>query len=217
MIDYLNINSLQNKLTDLKVILKYLSLDYFILSETKLDESFPNAQFNLDGYEIRARRDRNKFGGRLIEYVRKSLICKRIVKYEPKFNECICSEITFSKKKRVIFSIYRPPNVENLTDFFEEMTTSLTEVTSNYKNIIVMRDFNIDIKCKDVGSNNLSDFCDLFHLTNTVKTDTCFTKTHTSLIDLILTNKPSLFHKTLVSETGLSDYHKMTPAKTTNI
>ena len=29
MIGYLNINSLQNKLTDLK-ILKYLSLDYFI-------------------------------------------------------------------------------------------------------------------------------------------------------------------------------------------
>ena len=58
MIGYLNINSLRNKLTDLKVILKYLSLDYFILSETKLDESFLNAQFTLDGYEIRARRDK---------------------------------------------------------------------------------------------------------------------------------------------------------------
>ena len=108
IIGYLNINSLRNKLTDLKVILKYLSLDYFILSETKLDESFPNAQFTLDGYEIRARRDRNKFGGGLIEYVRKGLICKRTDKYEPKSNECICSEITFSKKKWVIFSIYRP-------------------------------------------------------------------------------------------------------------
>ena len=80
---------------------------------------------------------------------------------------------------------------------------------SNYENIIVMGDFNIDIKCKGVGSNNLSDFCDLFHLTNIVKSDTCFTKTHTSLIDLILTNKPSSFNKTLVTETGLSGYHKM--------
>ena len=58
-------------------------------------------------------------------------------------------------------------------------------------------DFNIDIKCKGVGSNNLSDFCDLFHLTNIVKSGTCFTKTHTTLIDLILTNKPSSFNKTL--------------------
>ena len=35
MIGYLNINSVRNKLIDLKVFLKYLSLDYFILSETK--------------------------------------------------------------------------------------------------------------------------------------------------------------------------------------
>ena len=108
MIGYLNISSLRNKLTDLKAILKYLSLDYFILSETKLDESFPNAQFTLDGYEIRARRDINKFGGGIIEYNRKGLICKRTNKYERKFNECICSGITFSKKKWVIFSIYIP-------------------------------------------------------------------------------------------------------------
>ena len=67
-----------------------------------------------------------------------------------------------------------------------------------------MGEFNIDIKCKGVGSNNLSDVCDLFYLT-----DTCFTKTHASLIDLILTNKLSSFNKTLVSETGLSDYHEM--------
>ena len=177
MIGYLNIKSLRNKLTDLKVILKYLSLDCFILSETKLDESFRNAQFTLDGYEIRARRDRNKFGEGLIEYVLKGLNCTRTAKDEPKSNECICSEISFFKKKWVIFSIYRTPNAENLTDFFEEMTTWLTKATSNYENIIFMEDFNIDVKCKGVGSNNLSD-CDLFHLTNTVKSDTYFIKTH---------------------------------------
>ena len=58
MIGYLNIKSLRNKLRYLKVILKNLLLDYFVLSETKFDESFPNAQFTLDGYEIRARRDK---------------------------------------------------------------------------------------------------------------------------------------------------------------
>ena len=89
------------------------------------------------------------------------------------------------------------------------MTISLTKVTPNYENILVMGDFNIDIKCKGVGSNNLSHFCDLFHLTNMVKFDTCFTKTHTSPIHLISTNKPTSFNKTLVSETGLSDYRKM--------
>ena len=42
-----------------------------------------------------------------------------------------------------------------------------------------------------------------------VKSDTCIIKTDTSLIDLILTIKPSSLNKTLVRETGHNDYHKM--------
>ena len=95
-----------------------LALFAIPLNETKLDESFPIAKFTLGGYEIRARRDRTKFGGALIEYVRKVLICKRISKYDPNFNESIYSEITFSKERWVIFRIYRPLNVKNLTHFF---------------------------------------------------------------------------------------------------
>ena len=36
------------------------------------------AQFNLDGYEIRSRQDRDKNGGGLIVFVRRGIICKRI-------------------------------------------------------------------------------------------------------------------------------------------
>ena len=75
--------------------------------------------------------------------------------------------------------------MKNLKGFFEEMTISLTKVTPNYENIIVMGDFNIDIKFKGVGSNNINDFCDLFHLMNIVNKIRYFTKTHTALIDLI--------------------------------
>ena len=52
LIGYLNINSLRNKIADLQIFIQNIPLDYLVLSETKLDESFPNAQFNLDGYEI---------------------------------------------------------------------------------------------------------------------------------------------------------------------
>ena len=71
-------------------------------------------------------------------------------------------------------------------------------MTLNFERIIVIGDLNVDIKCKGLGSNNISDFCDLFHL----KSDKCFTKIHTSLIDLILIKKPSSFDRTLVSEAG---------------
>ena len=73
-IGYLNINSLRNKIVDLREIMSDISLDYFVVSETKLDSSFPSAQFHINGYEVRARRDRDKSGGGLIEFVRKGFI-----------------------------------------------------------------------------------------------------------------------------------------------
>ena len=47
------------------------------------------------------------------------------------------------------------------------------------------------------------------NLTNLIKTETCFTKSNKSLIDLFLTNKLLSFQKTRVTETGLSDYHNL--------
>ena len=78
LVVYLNINSLRNKVIDLGEILKALTLDYLVISETKLDESFPFAQFKLSGYEVRARRDRHKHAGGLVEFVRQGFICKRL-------------------------------------------------------------------------------------------------------------------------------------------
>ena len=50
LISYLNKNSVRNKIADLQIIIQNIILDYFVLRETMLDESFPNAQFKLDGY-----------------------------------------------------------------------------------------------------------------------------------------------------------------------
>ena len=67
LIEYLNLNSLWNKITDVPEMIGRLLLDYFVISETKLDSSFPSAQFYIGDYEIRYRSDRDKrvcVGGR---------------------------------------------------------------------------------------------------------------------------------------------------------
>ena len=51
-----------------------------------------------------------------------------------------------------------------------------------------MGDFNIDMKSKSLVYDKLDEFCNLFDLTNLIKSETCFTKNHESLIDLFLTN-----------------------------
>ena len=72
-------NSVHNKIVDLQIIIQSIPLDYHLLSETKLDESFPNGEFNLDGYKIRVRRDRDKNGGDLIVFVRTGLFVKELM------------------------------------------------------------------------------------------------------------------------------------------
>ena len=87
LIGYLNINNLRNKIVNLREIILELLLDYLVLSETKIDQSFPTAQFYIKGYEVRARRDRDKHGGGLIEFVKNGFISKRFKEYETKQSE----------------------------------------------------------------------------------------------------------------------------------
>ena len=55
-------------------------MEYFVVSEIKLDSSFPSAKFYVNGYEVRAEKDRDKNGGGLIEFVRKDFICTQNVR-----------------------------------------------------------------------------------------------------------------------------------------
>ena len=109
LIGYLNINSLRNKIIDLREIISYLQLDHFVLSETKINDGFPSVQFDMSGYEIRAREGRDGMRGGIIEYVRRKVICKRQKDFEATISESICSESVISKKKWFCMCIYRPP------------------------------------------------------------------------------------------------------------
>ena len=76
----LNINSVRNKFDQLKTIIKD-NVDILILTETKIDASFPEAQFNIDGYSKPFRLDTNSYGGGLLIFVREDIPCKQLVKH----------------------------------------------------------------------------------------------------------------------------------------
>ena len=118
LIGYLNINSLRNKIIDVREMIGRLQLDYFVMSETKLDSSFPSAQFHIGDYEIRNRRDTDKSGGGLTEFVKKGIITKRLKDLETNLSETICTEITISKKRLFCMNVYRPPSCSNIDTFF---------------------------------------------------------------------------------------------------
>ena len=72
---HININSIRNKFEDLKEIVQK-NIDILTISETKLDESFPTNQFNMDGYAPPCRLDRSSEGGGLLIYIRDDIPAK---------------------------------------------------------------------------------------------------------------------------------------------
>ena len=168
MIAYLNINSLQEKIISLREILKKTKIDVLCIDETKLDSSFPNHQFKIEGYQfLPLRRDRNSKGGEKIVFVREGLIAKQMKNFETKNAETICLELTIVKIKWCILFAYRPPNTDK-EEFFDEISVSLNKILGKYDNIILAGDLNIDElrPCSDSSKNHLSDMKDIFGLTN---------------------------------------------------
>ena len=64
---HLNINGLQNKYDKLKLLNDTLKAHIIVISETKIDRSHPNSQFNIPGYYM-YRKDRKKGRGGLTVY-----------------------------------------------------------------------------------------------------------------------------------------------------
>ena len=80
IIGHLNIHSIRNKFSAFKdLVLK--ESDICLLSETKIDHSFPNSQFFTEGYR-RFQKNRNKNGGGLILYINEGIPGKLINSYD---------------------------------------------------------------------------------------------------------------------------------------
>ena len=84
-ISYLNINSLSNKIDPLRQICETAPLEILCVNETKLDSSFPNSQFRIDGYIFPPYwRDRDNHGGGKMVFIREGLITQRPENLETK-------------------------------------------------------------------------------------------------------------------------------------
>ena len=74
--------------------------DVIIAIETKLDDSFPKAQFCIDGFSIPYMLDRNKNGVGLMIYVRDDIPSKTLTKHNyPEDIKAASIELNFCKCK----------------------------------------------------------------------------------------------------------------------
>ncbi len=72
----LNVNSIRNKFDPLKEVLEKRVLDVLALQETKLDDSFPNGRFMVEGFRLYRKDYTNRSGG-LMMHVRDDITHRR--------------------------------------------------------------------------------------------------------------------------------------------
>ena len=173
-----------------------------MISETKLDSSFPNGQFQIHGYSEPYRLDRNGNGGGILVFIREDIPTKLIdsqMKIEGFF-----IELNLRRKKWLLCCSYNP-KYSQISHHLKEIGKDLDVLTSNFDNSILMGDFNAE-----PADTIVSGFCEICNLKNIIREKTCFKNPNNpSCVDFIIRNRPRTFQNYMVIETGLSDFYKM--------
>ena len=123
IIDHININSIRNKFESL---VKFVgnNLDILMVSETKLDDTFPDSQFLMEGFSTPYRLDRTAKGGGILLYIRQDIPSKYITKITVNDSfEGFFVELNLRSKKWFLGCSY---------NFYKEKITSHLPTQSKY-------------------------------------------------------------------------------------
>ena len=95
---YININSIRNKFDSLCSLISS-HVDVLSITETKLDNSFPNTQFLILNFHQPLRLDISRNSGVLLDFVRSSILARMLLNYRlPPDTQSIPSEINLKKR-----------------------------------------------------------------------------------------------------------------------
>ena len=189
VIGQININSLRNKFDLLSNMISG-NIDILLVTETKLDNSFPEAQFQIKGYANPYRLDRNGNGGGILLYVREDIPTKLLKNTSFNNNklEAIFVEINLRKKKWLLSCSYNPHKSE-ISNHLNEIGKHFDSYSSKYENYLIMGDFNAE-----PSEHAMANFMQTYSLRNLIKGPTCFKNPEKpSCIDLIMTNRSKSF------------------------
>ena len=174
--------------------------DIMMISEIKLDNTFPNGQFLIDGFNEPIRLDRNKNGEGILVFIREDIPTKVL-----SFKTYQSKEINLYKW--LLCCSYNPRS-NNIKTYLSALSVSLDIYSSQYEHFMAMRDFNVEVE-----NRGMEEFCKNYNLKSLIRVPACYKNSNNfSYFDLILTNSQRSFPSFCAIETGLSDFHRMNVA-----
>ena len=209
-IGYLNINSIINKMDEVKEMLNRNMFDILFIAETKIDKSVSSALVSHPGYRI-TRRDRAKGAGGMLAYMREDLSVYRRKKLEPTDIEAICLDISDNNKSRfMVCGCYRSPGKCKETDFLTSLSSAAEIMFRSRQELLLIGDMNMDMYSNEdedrFPNSNLADFCQRFCLVNKITEPTRVTDKTKTLIDVILTSHQERYSTAGSLSLGVSDH-----------
>ena len=143
VLGHLNINSIRNKF-DMLVDIIGGKIDILMISETKIDNSYPPSQFGIQVYN-NFRLDRTASGGGLLLYTRNDIAAKKLPYMAFGNIECIILEITISNKNWLLVGSSNPDK-SMISTHLATLTKILCYYSPSYDNIILIGDFNCEYR-----------------------------------------------------------------------
>ena len=112
-----------------------------MISETKLDPSFPTGQFYIHGFSEPYRFDRNSSGGGILLYIREDIPSKLIL--TKMTIEGFFVEINLRKKRWLLCCSYNPKK-PLISEHLNEIGKNLDLLLSKYDNFMLIGDLNAE-------------------------------------------------------------------------
>lgn len=201
---HLNVRSLLPKLDFINILINDVNPDILIISETWLSSRTCDDDVAMSGYNT-FRIDRKAKGGGVIAYVREHLVTTvSIAVSTPKCFECIVLNVCVGGDTHLSVSgVYRPPSAPS------SALNDLGKVLANFNSseLVILGDLNQDWLTE--SSSFLKQLCLELDLTQLILHPTrpnTKNPTKSTLIDIILTNRPAKYPQSGVFAQDVSDH-----------
>jgi len=203
----LNINSLKKHIDELRIAAPNLALDIIAINETRLDQSYHDGLFSLNGYNL-IRLDRDSRGGGVCLYLKSTLNFIHKTEFEVVGLELLAVEIKQPNSKPfLVITWYRPPNSN--AQCFDKFRDLIQNIDNKYDEIYILGDLNCNLLANPLGAPSLRllDILDEFQLEQIIDKPTRVTEHHKSLIDHLITNASNMISDSGVCEMSISDHN----------
>ena len=145
---------MRNKVDELQLLLKKLSIDIMCVSETWLNDTVTDNTVNIAGYDIiRCDRISNTYGGVAI-LIRDNLVYKtRDDLKTEKSLEILFIEVQYQFNKTILVAcVYRPPTAS--VAYFNDMVHTIEKAHNTDKHMVILGDMNYNYVFDETMSEN---------------------------------------------------------------